>query len=76
MAFSPSSISVKVGDTVTWTFDDQGIAHNVVGTGDADGVLRSPLSKSGTYTHTFTEPGTYHYTCSLHPDMRGTVIVS
>ncbi|MGV0153811.1 plastocyanin/azurin family copper-binding protein [Rhodococcus sp. GB-02] len=75
MAYSPASLTVNVGDTVTWVFDDNGMAHDVSGLGDAKGKLRSPLKKSGTYTYTFTEPGTYDYTCTPHPEMRGTVVV-
>ncbi|MDV6277465.1 plastocyanin/azurin family copper-binding protein [Rhodococcus erythropolis] len=75
MAYSPASITVSVGDTVTWVFDDNGMAHDVSGLGDAKGKLRSPLKKSGTYTYTFTEAGTYDYTCTPHPEMRGTVVV-
>lgn len=75
MAYSPASLTVNVGDTVTWVFDDNGMAHDVSGVGDARGKLRSPLKKSGTYTYTFTEPGTYDYTCTPHPDMRGSVVV-
>ncbi|NMM87876.1 copper-binding protein [Rhodococcus sp. SRB_17] len=75
MAYSPASITVNVGDTVTWVFDDNGMAHDVRGLGSARSLLRSPLKKSGTYTVTFTEPGTYDYTCTPHPDMRGTVVV-
>ncbi len=72
----PASITVNVGETVTWVFDDNGMAHDVNGLGgDAKGKLRSPLKKSGTYTYTFTEPGTYDYTCTPHPEMRGTVVV-
>lgn len=75
MAYAPASITVAVGETVTWVFDDRGTPHDVVGVGDAKGVLRSPLSTAGTWEFTFTQPGTYDYTCSLHPDMRGAVVV-
>lgn len=75
MAYSPASITVSVGDTVTWKFDDRGVPHQVLGVGDAKSVLASPLQTTGSFTHTFTAPGTYDYTCSLHPDMTGTVIV-
>lgn len=75
MAYTPSSITVSVGQTVTWVFDDRGTPHDVVGLGDAKPVLRSPLLTSGSWEFTFTEPGTYNYTCSLHPDMLGVVVV-
>ncbi|MDI9918835.1 copper-binding protein, partial [Rhodococcus sp. IEGM 1379] len=43
MAYSPASITVNVGDTVTWVFDDNGMAHDVRGLGSARSLLRSPL---------------------------------
>lgn len=75
MAYSPSSITISAGQTVTWVFDDRGTPHDVVGLGDAKSVLRGPLLTSGTWQFTFTQPGTYNYTCSLHPDMLGVVTV-
>lgn len=75
MAYTPASITISVGQTVTWVFDDRGTPHDVVGLADAKGVLRSPLLTSGTWEFTFTQPGTYNYTCSLHPDMLGVVVV-
>ncbi|MEA3018968.1 MAG: hypothetical protein QOI47_492 [Actinomycetota bacterium] len=68
--FSPQSITVKVGDTVTWTFKGNS-AHNV--TFDA---FHSNLMKEGTYTHTFDAAGTFSYRCTVHPGMNGKVVVS
>ncbi|MCQ4120238.1 cupredoxin domain-containing protein [Rhodococcus tibetensis] len=76
MAYSPAQLTVRVGETVTWKFDDRGVTHDVAGVGEAKGVLRSPLMQTGNFTYTFTEPGTYEYTCSLHPDMHGTIVVT
>ncbi|PQP26742.1 copper-binding protein [Rhodococcus opacus] len=76
MAYAPATLTVKAGDTVTWNFDDRGVTHDVVGVGAAKSVLRSRLMQTGTFTYTFTEPGTYEYTCSLHPEMTGTVVVT
>lgn len=76
MAYTPATLTVKAGDTVTWIFDDRGVTHDVVGVGAAKSVLRSRLMQTGTFTYTFTEPGTYEYTCSLHPEMTGTVVVT
>ncbi|WP_246098268.1 cupredoxin domain-containing protein [Rhodococcus spelaei] len=75
MAFTPSSITVNVGETVTWKFEDRGTPHDVVGVGDARAVLHSPPLQTGTFAFAFAEPGTYQYTCSFHPDMHGTIVV-
>lgn len=75
MTYTPATLTVEPGTTVTWKFNDRGRAHNVQSVSTAEPVLRSPLMKTGTFTFTFDEPGTYDYTCELHPDMRGTIVV-
>ena len=70
LAFSPKTVSVKVGGKVTWQFEDTQ-AHNVVG-----GGLKSPTMTSGSWLFTFTKAGAYHYLCTIHPFMKGTVEVS
>jgi amicyanin len=73
LAFAPAIITVGAGTQVTWTNED-GIPHDVF----APPVgLQSPvLNQNDTYTHTFSKPGTYHYICSIHPFMHGTVVVT
>ncbi|MER5792113.1 cupredoxin family copper-binding protein [Streptomyces sp. NPDC001980] len=74
-AFSPATLKVPVGTTVTWTNQDTD-AHTVTSTGSG-GPLHSPaLATHGTYSHTFTEPGTYAYLCTIHPFMTATVEVT
>jgi len=73
MAFSPSTLTISVGDTVTWTNNDS-VAHTVVSTDN--GPLNSGnLNKSASYSYTFTQAGTYTYKCSYHPSMTGTITV-
>jgi plastocyanin len=70
--FSPSSLTVATGDTVTWT--NNGTApegHDVTGDGLASGILQEGQS----YSNTFTSAGTFSYICSLHPFMKGSVTV-
>ncbi len=69
--YEPKTITVKVNEAVKWNFVGSA-KHDVVA---ADGSFVSGLTKSGSYTHVFTKPGTYEYKCSIHPEMRGTVIV-
>ncbi len=71
-AFSPTVITVRAGDTVTWMNNDQE-AHTVAISGVA---LSKPLQNADTYTHTFGQPGTYSYICTIHPYMHGMVIVN
>ncbi|MEW2624595.1 plastocyanin/azurin family copper-binding protein [Streptomyces sp. NPDC048106] len=74
-AFSPATLKVKVGTTVTWTNQDTD-AHTVT-SAKADGPLRSAaLATHATYSHTFTKPGTYAYLCTIHPFMTATVEVT
>jgi amicyanin len=72
-AFSPATITVKAGSTVVWTNDDA-IQHDV--TFDGGGITSSVLNHNDTFSHTFPTAGTYHYICSIHPFMHGTVIVT
>ena len=72
-AFSPSTITVKSGATVVWTNDDS-IQHDV--TFDGGAIASTTLDHNNTFSHTFATPGTYHYICSIHPFMHGTVIVT
>jgi plastocyanin len=71
LAFSPGTVNVKVGDAVTWVnADDRD--HNVTG-----GGLRSGHIKPGkSWSYTFTKSGRHDYVCTLHPRMRGAVIVN
>jgi plastocyanin len=69
--FDPPVSQVTTGTTVTFVWDDGGEDHNVVFT---DGPA-SEVIATGTYARTFTDPGSYDYTCTLHPFMDGRVLV-
>jgi plastocyanin len=69
-AFNPNSITISSGDTVKWTNLDSG-THTVVGPGFSSGNISSGKS----YEHKFTNAGTYNYSCSIDPSMKGVVIV-
>jgi plastocyanin len=71
-AFAPATITVPVGAQVTWTNKDES-GHNVV---SSDKTIKSQvLDTDEKFTFTFTQPGTYSYICTLHPRMKGTVVV-
>ncbi len=71
--FSPTSVTVGVGGTVTWLNDD-GSKHTV--TADNATFDSGTFGAGATFTHTFTTAGTYAYGCDFHGNMRGTVIVT
>ncbi|MEU6070130.1 MULTISPECIES: plastocyanin/azurin family copper-binding protein [Streptomyces] len=74
-AFSPATLKVKAGTTVTWTNQDTD-AHTVTSAGSG-GPLHSPaLATHATYSYRFTKPGTYAYLCTIHPFMTATVEVT
>jgi plastocyanin len=70
--FMPNSLTVKAGSTVTWAnMDDE--PHTVVSN---TGLFRSgALDTNDSFSFKFDTPGTYHFTCSIHPRMVGTIVV-
>ncbi len=71
-AFAPATLTITVGDTVTWTNQDA-VAHTATSTA---GVFDSgDLEQGESYSATFTAPGTYDYLCTPHPSMTGRVVV-
>ena len=74
-AYHPSTLTVKSGSTVTWTNDEtSNIPHTVTRTTNR-GPVSGIIWPGQTFTHTFTQSGSYAYRCELHPEMRGTVTV-
>jgi plastocyanin len=71
--FTPQSLTVKAGTTVTWTNKDD-IPHGIAATNNA--FKRSlALDTDDSFSFTFTTPGTYQYFCYVHPHMTGTIVV-
>jgi plastocyanin len=72
-AFSPASITVSVGTTVTWVNNDT-TAHTV--TADDGSFDSGNLAPGESFTYTFTSAGSFVYHCNYHPNMEGTVAVN
>lgn len=71
--FEPTESSVKVGDTVKWTWTGKA-PHDVL---NKDGEFTSGEPKtSGDFTRTFTKAGSFAYVCTVHPNMTGTITVT
>ncbi len=73
MTFSPSTLTVPVGTTVTWKNLDN-VAHHVVS--DTGAFDSGTLNNGQSFNFTFTKAGNYPYHCSIHPSMTGTIVVT
>lgn len=72
LAFDPATVTIKAGESVTWTNQD-GMNHTVVA--DKGEFKSSDLGQGATFTFKFDKAGTYAYHCSIHPSMKATVVV-
>jgi plastocyanin len=70
--FAPATITVHVGDTITWTNDGPSPHSATAYNGSFD---TGTLEKGQSGSHTFTQAGTFTYYCRIHPFMHGTVVV-
>jgi len=71
-AFAPKTITVNVGDTVSWKNVGQQ-THTI--TADDRSFDSGNLAPGKTFTHTFTKAGTFKFHDQDHPGMTGTVVV-
>ncbi|HEY6057133.1 MAG TPA: plastocyanin/azurin family copper-binding protein [Candidatus Limnocylindrales bacterium] len=74
-AFTPATVTVEVGDSVTWTMGSDPEQHTV--TPDSGGFTGSGVLETNgqRYVATFSKAGRFGYHCMFHPSMTGTVIV-
>lgn len=71
--FTPATLEVSVGDTVTWVNDDD-TEHTVTANGGA--FDSGELAEGATFSYTFDAPGEFAYRCLFHDGMQGTIVVS
>lgn len=72
-AFHPPEIVVEAGTTLTFANQEAGVSHTATA---EDRSWDSGVLQPGRFFEaTFPEPGEYPYFCTIHPRMRGTVIV-
>ena len=70
--FTPPEITIGLGQSVTWTNDD-GAPHGIEYHDGAKGT--DLLLPGASFSRRFDRPGTYDYSCSVHPYMTGRVVV-
>ena len=81
-AFTPSTVNIAAGETVTWKFAGPDVNHSATSdSGQAESWDSDPGNSSPSHTvgddfpHTFTQEGTYTYFCKVHLFMRARVAV-
>ena len=72
LRFEPQDLAVKSGDRITWVNKDL-FPHTA--TADAKAFDSHSIAPTGTWTWVAGKPGTYTYTCTFHPTMKGTIRV-
>ena len=72
--FSPGTLTVPVGTTVTWTNRDFEV-HTVTADDTPPTFKSAGLDTDDSFSFTFNKAGTYAYHCSLHPHMTGKIVV-
>jgi hypothetical protein len=70
--YNPKTITINVGDTITWINQDPGVFHST--TQDAK-LWSGDMNPGGTFSFMFNNPGKYTYHCRFHPSMTATVNV-
>lgn len=70
----PATVRIRRGGTVEWRFLDRPSPHNVTSRGSKR-FRSSPSQQTGSYRVRFRRSGTYRYLCTIHPNMRGKVVV-
>ncbi len=91
IAYEPATLTIEVGDEVTWLSEDQGVAHTVTSgqpagetvpgvsegaASEPDGVFDGDLPDAGSaFSFTFDKAGTFAYFCEVHPSMTAEITV-
>ena len=70
--FSPGTVTIDTGDTVTWHNSGQAPHTATANNGSFD---TGTINSGGSASHTFNSAGTFSYICTIHPNMKGTIRV-
>tara|TARA_B100001029_G_scaffold14478_1_gene9710 strand:+ start:1450 stop:3606 length:2157 start_codon:yes stop_codon:yes gene_type:complete len=74
MKFNPDDLTINVGDTITWTNDDN-MAHTATSTSGPVSFDSGNIASGATWSFTFTQAGTYDYKCAYHSSMTASITV-
>jgi plastocyanin len=71
LAFTPRTLSIHQGDSVTWRWEDGSTPHNVTSSSFHGASART----HGTFTVRFAHKGTFNYRCTIHSFMKARIVV-
>jgi plastocyanin len=74
MAYNPAQLTVTAGDIVRWVNKDT-VVHSVVFSKDSKIDPSGVLAPSQSFSVRFYNTGVYNYSCGIHPQMQGSVVV-
>jgi plastocyanin len=74
LLFDPDNVTIQPGRTVRWV-NRQNEVHNVTPQGHTEWPATTLNTTGDDFEHVFDNPGTFEYTCTLHPGMDGTIVV-
>src|SRR5262249_60464570 len=74
--FEPAPVTVNVGDAVEWKHDDI-VPHTATADGEAQKAAfdSGTIQPGATWRYLARNKGTYNYTCTFHPNMKGELII-
>jgi len=76
-SWSPSAVTIRAGETVTWSFTGATVPHNVASTSSNWSFSSGEAAVGqGPASHPFAAPGTYTFVCQIHSEMSGAVTVN
>lgn len=70
LKFEPETLTIKLHDQVVWKNLDS-VDHKIKG----DDWGNVPIGPGENFTQAFDKAGAFSYACTLHPEMKGTIIV-
>ena len=73
LKYSPETIEIKRGETVEWQNND--LTPHTVTSQTGNELNSGSVEPDATWSHSFSQPGTFPYYCTFHTEMKGTVIV-
>ena len=73
LKYLPETIEIRKGETVEW--DNKDLTPHTVTFQTSGDVNSGSIDAGMSWSHTFTQAGSYPYFCTFHPEMKATVVV-